>query len=596
MRMSRRHFLKSTGSMISSAGLLSIFSSCPSTTYAAQKSPNVILIMTDDQGYPDLGCHGNPYIQTPNLDRFYKQSVRLTDFHVDPLCTPTRAALLTGRYSIRTGAWRAGAGRSLLRRDEVTLANLFSASGYRTAMFSKWHLGDNYPYRPHDRGFHETVWHQHGAIGMAADSWGNDYFDDVYKRNDKSEKFSGYCTDVFFDEAIKFVDANKANPFYVPQEYSKPYLDKGLSKKLANYMGMVTNIDENFGRLIQKLKEWNLERNTIVIFMTDNGSLGGVMARKRGGRDGFLYDKLESLPGFLGNMRGRKGSPYEGGHRVPCFIRWPKGGLTSGKDIKSLTAHIDLMPTLIELCGLKKPASVKFDGVSIVPLLKGQKPVEDRTLFVEHTGGDIVHPSFELQPYGYSAVLTPRWRLVYGEELYDIIKDPLQKTDVAQQYPQVVKQLRKAHERWFADVTEKASEPCRIIIGSKEENPIRLNLQDWYMPKDNPPWYQRPFHKYPCVSSSPAPYVNGPWMVEVAHSGRYEITLRQLPIEANYPIQATEARIKIGKVDETKKIPDGATAVTFTVQLDSGDQSLQTWFTENNGKSRGAFYVYIRRL
>ena len=190
---------------------------------SAQNRPNVILIMTDDQGYGDLGSQGNPFIQTPHLDRLYTESVRLVDFHVDPVCTPTRAALLTGRYSIRTGAWRTGAGRSLLRRDEVTIADVFAAAGYRTGMFGKWHLGDNYPYRPHDRGFQEAVWHRHGAIGMSGDAWGNDYSDDIYQRNGEGEQFTGYCTDVFFEEASKFIEVNRDKPFFVYLSTNAPH-------------------------------------------------------------------------------------------------------------------------------------------------------------------------------------------------------------------------------------------------------------------------------------------------------------------------------------------------------------------------------------
>ena len=572
---------------------------------SAQNRPNVILIMTDDQGYGDLGSQGNPFIQTPHLDRLYTESVRLVDFHVDPVCTPTRAALLTGRYSIRTGAWRTGAGRSLLRRDEVTIADVFAAAGYRTGMFGKWHLGDNYPYRPHDRGFQEAVWHRHGAIGMSGDAWGNDYSDDIYQRNGEREQFTGYCTDVFFEEASKFIEVNRDKPFFVylstnaphnpytvPDQYYAPYRNKGLSAPLANFMGMVTNIDENVGRLMRKLKKWDLEDNTILIFMTDNGALGGIRMEK-GDSNGF---PLEPWSRFGASMRGRKGSPYEGGHRVPFFIRWPQGGLAGGKDVEGLTAHIDLMPTLMEFCGLESPSAGEFDGISLVPLLRGQALAGERTLFVAHLGGSYANPSFELVPYEISAVLTTRWRLVYGKELYDITRDPMQKTDVAAHYPQIVRKLRKEHAGWFSDVTRRISEPCRIVLGDEAENPVRLNLQDWYMPKGNPPWYQRPFGPYPYVGSRPTPYVNGKWMVEVAHSGLYEITLRQLPSEADFVIQGVRARIKIGHLDKTRAIPNGATAVEFAVELHSGRQSLQTWFTEAGGKSRGAFYVEVRRM
>ncbi len=374
----------------------------------------------------------------------------------------------------------------------------------------------------------------------------------------------GYCTDVFFDEAFEFMEANRDSPFFVylstnaphnpyivPDQYSAPYRSKGLSAQLANFMGMVTNIDENVGRLLRKLKEWDLEDNTILIFMTDNGALGGIRM-ENGDSDGF---PLEPWSRFGANLRGRKGSPYEGGHRVPFFLRWPQGGLGGGKDVAGLTSHIDVMPTLMEFCGVESSSPVQFDGVSLAQLLRGQASSSERTLFVAHLGGSYANPTFELLPYDISAVLTTRWRLVFGKELYDITRDPMQRTDVAAHHPQIVRELRKEYDRWFSDVTRRISEPCRIVLGDPAENPVHLNLQDWYMSKGNAPWYQRPFGPYVYVASTPAPYVNGKWMVDVAQSGRYEITLRQLPSEAAFVIQADEARMKVGQFGQDQGGP-----------------------------------------
>ncbi len=373
----RREFLKTVGFAAASAGTLSVLPSCAGASQAAavrSKRPNVILVMTDDQGYGDLGCHGNDVIVTPNLDELYNQSIRLTDFHVDPTCSPTRSALMTGHYSSRTGVWHTIMGRSLLGKHEVTMADVFSSSGYKTAIFGKWHLGDNYPFRPQDRGFQEVLIHGGGGVGQGPDYWGNDYFDDTYFHNDTAKKFEGYCTDIWFDGALKFIEANKDRPFfcYVPtnaphgpynvaDKYSKPYRDKGIDAKQANFYGMITNIDENMGRLMSRLKELGLEQNTILIFMTDNGTSGG----------------------HAGGMRGKKGSEYEGGHRVPFFVRWPGGGVKEPGDVDRLSAHIDVLPTLIDLCSLTKPAGVKFDGASLAPLLKGKvSNWPDRTLLV----------------------------------------------------------------------------------------------------------------------------------------------------------------------------------------------------------------------
>ena len=314
-----------------------------------RKRPNVVLIMTDDQGYPNLGCTGHPILKTPNIDDIFKHSTRLTNYHVDPTCAPTRGALMTGRYSDRVGTWHTIMGRNLLRPREVTMANVFSNSGYKTAMFGKWHLGDDYPYRPQDRGFQHVVCHGGGGIGQTPDFWGNDYFDDVYHVDGKMVPFKGFCTDIFFKEAIKFIKENEDKPFFVylatnaphapmyaPEKFAKRFrgmVYKGirLGKMTENYYGMIENIDYNVGKLVEFLKKAKLYDNTILIFTTDNGPV--------------------TKPGvkiYNAGLKDHKGSYYDGGHRVPFFISWPDGGLDKGVDINRLTAHIDILPTLID--------------------------------------------------------------------------------------------------------------------------------------------------------------------------------------------------------------------------------------------------------
>ncbi|MGB2821551.1 MAG: arylsulfatase, partial [Phycisphaerae bacterium] len=280
--------------------------------------PNVVLVITDDQGYGDLGCHGNEVIRTPNIDRLHGESVRLTNFHVGPTCAPTRAGLMTGRYCNCTGVWHTIAGRSLIRRDEVTMADVFAAGGYRTGIFGKWHLGDNYPFRPQDRGFQDVLVHGGGGVSQTPDYWGNDYFDDTYFRSGVPESCTGYCTDVWFDEAMKFIEAGRDRPFFcylptnaphgpynVADSYSRPY--RGLiPDQRANFYGMITNIDDNVGRLRAKLAELGIEENTILIWMTDNGTSAGCS-----------LDENEFVrEGFNAGMRGMKGSAYDGGHRT----------------------------------------------------------------------------------------------------------------------------------------------------------------------------------------------------------------------------------------------------------------------------------------
>ena len=539
---------------------------------APARKPNVVLVMTDDQGYGDIRALGNPLMVTPNLDRLHAQSVRFTDFHVDPTCAPTRSALVTGRYSSRTGVWHTIMGRSLLRRDEVTFGNVFAAGGYATGMFGKWHLGDNYPFRPEDRGFQEVLRHGGGGVGQAPDFWGNDYFDDTYWHNGTPKPFKGYCTDVFFDGALEFIEANKHKPFfaYIPtnaphgpylvaEKYADIYKKQGVKGGRANFWGMITNIDENMKRLMARLKELGLEEDTILIFMTDNGTSAG---------DGA-------------GMRGRKGSEYDGGHRVPFFIRWP-GKIGGPRDVDALAAHIDVLPTLIDLCGLKKPPKVDMDGTSLRPLLEGKRGWPERTLFVHSQR--IEHP----QKWRKSAVMTQRWRLVNGKQLFDIQADPAQKKDVAADHPAVVKQLTTAYDGWWDSLATRFGEYCRIVLGNDADNPTRLSSHDWHTPRV--PWHQG-------AVRNTKTWLNGPWAVEVEKASRYAFTLCQMDKPARFPIQADAARLKIGDVEAAAPVPKGATEVTLTVELQPGPAMLQTWLTDKqSGKERGAYYVYVRRL
>ena len=585
--MHRRRFLQVLGATASwGVGGSVRYDPVRASASDRKKSPNVVLVITDDQGYGDLSCHGNPILRTPNLDLLYRQSVRLTDFHVGPTCAPTRASLMTGRYCNRTGVWHTIMGRSLLRRDEVTMADVFAAGGYRTGIFGKWHLGDNYPFRPQDRGFREVLVHGGGGVGQTPDYWGNDYFDDTYWHNGTLEKHSGYCTDVWFDATTRFIEANRDQPFFVylatnaphgPYNVSEQYSDryKGSDAPNASFYGMIANIDENMGRLMGRLRSLGLEGNTILIFMTDNGTAAGFQGGK----------------GFNAAMRGTKGSQYDGGHRVPCFVRWPAGGLDGGRDVGRLAAHVDLLPTLIELCGLPKPAGFKFDGTSILPLLSSREGGwPDRVLVTDSQR--IEHP----QRWRQSAVMTDRWRLIDGKELYDIHADPGQRNDLSGMRAEVARELRATYERWWTDVSSRFDEYCEIVIGSDRENPSRLTCHDWH-DADLPPWNQT--HILQGIEG------NGFWAVEVAQAGEYEFALRRWPKEVDQPInaaipggraiRATSARLTIGEVDLEEAVPADASEVVFRLALKPGKVRLKTWFSAD-GASRGAYYVYVTRV
>lgn len=607
---------------VSLLALVLLFSGCNLKI----EKPNVILVITDDQGYGDLACHGNPWIKTPNMDTLWESSVRLTDYHVSPTCAPTRAALLTGRYNNRTGVWHTVTGRTLLRENEATMANVFKDNGYATAMFGKWHLGDNYPRRPIDVGFQKAVYHGGGAIGNTNDYWDNDYFDDFYYDNGEYKQFEGYCTDVWFSEAQSFINKNKNLPFfcyistnaphgplYVEDKYSNQYKGEKLIPS-ASFYGMISNIDENIGKLRSYLKEQQLDRNTIFIFTTDNGTANGVIV------DGNWSNGFPTVYGYGAGMHGRKGSPYDGGHRVPCFIHWPAGGLVEGRDFDGLTAHIDMLPTLIEMCGLERENGAKMDGMSLWKYIQGDLKWQKgkRTLFVDSQRVE------EPEPYRGSAVMEKNWRLVYGTELYDMKTDPGQRLNVAVVYPERLKKMRALYEEWFEDVFSDYKTRSYIQIGTEEAPEMVLSSHDWMEVvkpdgtraakpggEDTPPFS----HNYMRRGT----LLNGYWDVEIMSAGEYEIKLMRWPEEADKAIKEgipastipipggqpfgegkaldiENARLEIQDLENSMTVTDEMKSAAFVVNLDKGKTKLKTWFSGNDGLSLGAYFVYISKV
>jgi arylsulfatase len=427
--------------------------------------PNVILVMTDDQGMGDLACLGNPLLKTPNLDRFYDLSTRFREFHVSPTCAPTRAAMLSGRHEFRNGVTHTIKERELMALSTTTFPQVLQAAGYETGIFGKWHLGDADEYQPYNRGFSEVFIHGAGGIGQSYEGSCADfppnqvkdgrYFDNVILHNDTIVQTSGFCTDVFFQAALGWIKTqhDAGTPFFAyitpnaphgpmiaPESYKKKWLDDGWEDKVAGRYGMIENIDDNFGLLMQKLDEWKAWDNTLVIFMTDNGQAG--RSGKRNGRNQKL---------FAGGFKTGKGSPYEGGTHVPAFWRW-KGVLGEGTDIQALTAHIDLYKTFCELAGADIPSGIQpIDGRSMLPLLEDPKaPWADRNLFI-HKGRWNKGEDPDKSKFKDCAVRTGRWRFVNNKELYDIPNDPYEATNVADQHPEVVEQLRKAYDRWWVE-------------------------------------------------------------------------------------------------------------------------------------------------
>ena len=566
-----------------------------------QSRPNIIFVLTDDQGYGDLSCLGNPILKTPVLDRLHADSVRLTDFHVAPMCTPTRGELMTGQDALRNGATFVCMGRSLLRADLPTMADILADNGYHTGHFGKWHLGDNYPYRPQDRGFHETIHHPAFGITSAADYYGNDYFDDHYRHKDEIRQYTGYCTDVWFEEAMRWMQGcHKRNepffayiatnaphgPYWVPDEYRQPYLD-GIKRDEASFFGMIANIDENMAQLEKFLLDNEIRDNTILIFMTDNGTAMG-----------------EGI--YNAGMRGRKTSLFEGGHRVPCFIRWPAAGLEGGRDVGGVTRGVDILPTLIDLCDLHAPDGWTCDGLSLAEhMRRPDKAVADRTSIVQY-GHANEGARIGFTGRDRAAVMWGRWRLVDGRELYNIGVDPGQQQDVAESNPELVKRLRGQYGAWWDGVSDTLTSYQPLTIGSDAENPARLCSCDWaWAYADN----QRGM-RGPVMDS-------GTWHVDAAHAGLYSFTLRRWPeesglgisdpapvmqgVDGSWPagkaLPVASAWLQVGRSEQTLPVPPDATAQTFEMAVERGPTTVKSWWHDKQGSPlAGAYYLTAERL
>ena len=550
----------------------------PSEATSAESRPNVILIMTDDQGYGDLGFHGNDKIDTPVLDRLATESVRFDRFFVCPLCTPTRAALLTGRYYPRTGAVSVTRGLETMRSEEVTIAEVLKNAGYATGCFGKWHLGEHYPNHPNGQGFDEF-------FGIPTGHW-NNYFDPVLQHNGRMVKTNGYITDVLTDAAIRFVQEHQDRPFFCYVPYNAPhtplqvsdelfdkYKARGLDDRAAAIYGMIENIDQNVGRLLEKLDALRLADKTIVLFLSDNGPEGPEGSRYNAG------------------MRGMKGTVHEGGVRVPLFVRWP-GKFTPGRTVGQIAAHVDLLPTIAELCGVAEPNTLPLDGRSLVPLLAGRDDDwPDRMIFHYMLGWRMVvalrdAAIDDVSPYP-AAVRTERWRAVNegsGWQLFDMTVDPGETTDVASGNAGVVDRLRAAYAKWFADVVQLPIVRPPIQVGYDERPAVELPAPEAYF-TGKIRWYNKWGFAHDWLTDWTDTADTIWWDVDVVRSGRYQVSLMvacppeavgtKLRVEAAG--SAVEGRITKAHNPEPKLLPERRNRNRYTqtfAQLKLGQLDL----------------------
>lgn len=597
-----KSLLKSILSAIIFGSLVTLYSctNIESNDVVKQDRPNVILIMTDDQGIGDFGFMGNPYVKTPNLDQLAAESLNLTNFYVSPVCAPTRASLMTGRFYERTGIYDTYNGGAIMSQDEVTIAEVLSENGYRTAIFGKWHLGDNYPYRPIDQGFQEALVHRGGGMGQPGDypnffAGDSSYFNPTLFHNGIPEKRKGYCSDVFSSAAIEFIKDHKASgsdqPFFVylpynaphtplqlPQEYYDMYKDVEFDidafevrddavermteqdiESAKRVYGMVTNIDDNIGLIMDVLEQENLEKNTIVVFLTDNGP--------------------QQVRYKLG-LRERKSSVYSGGVRVPCLIRYPEKYQPNDEmDIR--LAHIDLFPSILNLCGIEQP-NHQIDGRNFVDLNE-----EELTNFTERTflyewgrGFPVRYRNFAAIQGDFKLVGNTGLNSEIGEfELYNLSSDPYEKSNLINENTAKASGLKNSMDAWYWEIINEKNNN-RVFpayIGSENENPAVLNRND---AKGTPvAWRQED--------------VLGYWDVKVVQDARYDVTLRFIsPIE-----EPGNIHLKLYPQYFVQENDEPSDRLTFeNIELKMGECRLEAYYRTNTGRLIFPLYVSILKL
>ena len=610
-----------------------------SMSASAPAKPNIVLIVTDDQGSGDIGVNQNPIIKTPSLDALSQQSVSFTNFHVDPTCSPTRAALLTGKHSLYAGVWHTILGRYMLGPEHQTLAEVLQENSYNTGIFGKWHLGDNYPYRPQDQGFNEVLIHGGGGVGQTPDFWGNTQFDDTYYHNGTPKKFEGYATKIWFDEAKDFItkhneksSASNTNepyfayialnaphgPYRAPQEYIQPYEDEGLGRNQASFYGMITYIDEQVGSLRSFLTDNGDIENTIFVFMTDNGSSMWITQDDTSINKGFA-DLQAAHPDWVANngLRGYKGQVYEGGHKVPIYLSYPKAGLTGG-ELDQLTAHYDVMPTLLALADIEieDELNEKLSGVSLAALIEPcdsdtctkQKQtlvdtLENRSVVI--TNQRVDQPS----PKRPTAVAFQDWRLISRngkDELYYLGDDPTQQNNLVASRPDMLKQLKETKDAWWSEAQNRGFKDRFIGVGYPQENPVRLNAMDWMeVPEGQKvPWFighqpPAPERDYVHWITEESEYQPLPWYIEVAQAGQYKVSAYYHDVPAGTPVLKKHCVIDANTKQHLVKVHGRASHCQATIDLEAGEQKISAWFTDDKqgkAKEKAAFYLYIEKL
>jgi len=610
----------------------------------SDQHPNVLVIMPDDLSYSDFSFynHQADAPRTPNIDRLAGESVRLTDFHVAPTCSPSRAQLMTGRYDDSCGVWHTIMGRYFLLPKEVTMADVFKANGYRTALFSKWHLGDSYPFRPKDRGFEHVVMIHGGGIDQQPSYWGSRntipstlYDDDqpaqLTEANGslpgeqlKPGASGAFTTNFFTTQAIDYMNDchEKQEPFFVYLPYNVAHgpndVPPDARPGIDAHTATIENLDKNIGRLLKFLETSGLADTTVLVFVFGDNGMANFM------------------------LRGDKATAYEAGHRVPCCIRWPDGGFAgtaaNSREMPRLASEMDLLPTFIDLLHLRDVSNrtLAMDGISLKTALDADSTQVapawgTRVLVVDNQRLD------DLVKYKQACVMRDeldaaghvvhQWRAIRNSasepwELYDIQSDLLERNNLmlqpANAHPgEILHSLQAAYESWWSQVSKNAGEYGRPIAGAAHDPTICLYAHDWHMTQGSPPW------NHTLIADGLK--ANGFNAVAFAHAGDYTFDLRRWPREIagettvtsrlkspiesddnnaplyGNPLPVHSARIRIWNgdktyADERQDVKPDSSGAVFNLHLPPGPAMVQTWFYDSEGiELCGAYYVYVSR-
>ncbi|WP_020210887.1 arylsulfatase [Gilvimarinus chinensis] len=568
---------------------LTVFSSAIQAEERSSQLPNIVLIITDDQGWGDLSAHGNKILTTPGLDKLMNQGVRFDRFYASPVCSPTRASVLTGRHSLSTGVFSVTRGGEKMLSDETTLAEHLQRAGYRTGLFGKWHNGLQYPYNPNGQGFEEFYGFADGHI--------TDYFDGEITHNRSKIPFTGYLPDRLTDKAIDFMAQSHQpfftmlsfntphSPFELPQSLFDKYAAMGLDNVDASVYGMMENIDQNIERLTQSLEQQGKDKNTIIVYLSDNGpAFPGGNSR------------------YNGHLKGWKGKLDEGGVRVPFVIWWPEKLPALQTQVPG--QHIDILPTLLSLAGIPIKSEKPIHGVDLSPVLQQKENnLSERALFTHHFR-NTRRPSENPVQLSPGAIRQGDWAAIVDHsgqwQLYNLSHDPAQKQDVSSDHTATLAQLKTRYEQWYKATRLSDYTPLPIPLGLAAAPNTELPAHEAEIVQEGVDYRFRDGWSHDWLISNQQKPGRASWPVEITRQGRYQITVHYSTPNGDYKGTAklhvaeqsadiTTFTPHVSKVREGKRLAETGEAPTqswaektLTLLLSPGSGDLQLEFGQDS--------------